>query len=201
MARNLAPNITTRNKVKNTLNLGCWNVRTITPGLSTDLQTISDLRKTSILNKEFLRLHVDIAALQETQLPDSSSLKEIDYTFLWQGKKAEEPRKHGVGFAVKNTFLDKVQLGHTATERLMSLVLNTTDGPIILLCVYAPTLTSPDKVKDEFYSSFESIIRTFSKDENLIILGDFNARVGSEHGQDLLAISEWESATRMDRDC
>jgi len=63
----------------------------------------------------------------------------------------------------------------------MSLVLNTTDGPINLLCVYAPTLTSLDEVKDRLYSSVESIIRIFSKDENLIILGDFNSHVSSDN--------------------
>jgi len=51
----------------------------MTPGLSTDLQTVADLRKASILSKEFLRVHLDIAALQETWLADSG-------TFFWQGK-------------------------------------------------------------------------------------------------------------------
>lgn len=59
-------------------------------GLSCDHQAISDLRKSAVINNELLRLQVDIAALQETRLVESSCLKEKDYTFLWQGKENHE---------------------------------------------------------------------------------------------------------------
>ena len=71
----------------------------MTTGLD-DLQNISDARKTAVINDELLRLKIDIAALQETRLADSGTLKEKDYTFFWQGKSAEHRREHGVGFAV-----------------------------------------------------------------------------------------------------
>ena len=52
-------------------------------GLSEDLEAISDARKTAIIDRELLRLNMDIAALQETRLPSSGSLKEANYTFFW----------------------------------------------------------------------------------------------------------------------
>ncbi|XP_072030502.1 craniofacial development protein 2-like [Amphiura filiformis] len=153
----------------------------MTTGLSSDLQNISDIRKTVIINNELLRLQVDIAALQETRLADYGCLKESDYTFYWQGKKEEETREYGVGFAVKNTLTDSVELGSSGTERLLSLRLNTSDGPVNLLSVYAPTLMACSDIKDEFYSQLDSLIKESPKQEPLIILGDFNARVGSDH--------------------
>ena len=111
-------------------------------GLSTDLQTISDVWKTAIINNELLHLQIDIAALQETQLPESRCLRESDYTFFWQGKKKEDVCKHRVGFAVRNMLLNKVKLESLAKDHLLSLQLSTTDGPVKLLCVYAPTLMS-----------------------------------------------------------
>ena len=69
--------------------MGCWNVWTMMPGLSEDLQEISDSRKTAIINNELKRLDVDIATLQETRLADSGTLKEKDYTFFWQGQSSE----------------------------------------------------------------------------------------------------------------
>ena len=98
-----------------------------------------------------------------------------------QGKIKEEQRHHGDGFAVRNTLFDKVQLGHQATERLMSLAINTAEGPINLLCAYAPTLAASAEVEDSFYSQLDSIIQGISRRKNLIILGDFNARVGSDN--------------------
>ena len=62
--------------------MGCWNVRTMMPGLSEDLQDVSDSRKTAVINNELKRLDVDIATLQETRLADSGTLKEKDYTFF-----------------------------------------------------------------------------------------------------------------------
>ena len=80
----------------------------MTPGLSDDLQEISDARKTAVINNELLRLNVDIATLQETRLADSGTLRESDYTFIWQGKASQETRQHGVGFAIKNSLLDRL---------------------------------------------------------------------------------------------
>ena len=60
-----------------------WNIRTMCPGLSADLQLMDDSRKTAIINKELARLNIDVACLQETRLADSGSLIERDYTFFW----------------------------------------------------------------------------------------------------------------------
>ena len=62
------------------------------PGLSQDLQDISDTRKTAVINDELKRLNVNIVTLQETWLADTGTLKERDYTFFWQGKSSDEPR-------------------------------------------------------------------------------------------------------------
>ena len=51
------------------LKLATWNVRTMCPGLSDDLQKIDDTRKTAIIDRELKRPNIDIAGLQETRLP------------------------------------------------------------------------------------------------------------------------------------
>ena len=163
------------------LKLGSWNVRTMTPGLSDDLQDISDARKTSVINDELARLQVDIATLQETRLPDSGTLREKDFTFFWQGKSADDIREYGVGFAVRNSLLGMIEPCQQGTERLLSLRLHTTTGPVNLISVYAPTLGATGDTKDEFYGQLDSLIDRIPKEEHLILLGDFNARVGADH--------------------
>ncbi|XP_047476471.1 craniofacial development protein 2-like [Penaeus chinensis] len=168
-------------KKRPTLKLGNWNVRTMTPGLSQDPQDISDTRKTAIINNELKRLNVDIATLQETHLSDLGTPKEKDYTFFWQGKSQEQHREHGVGFAVKNSLLSKVKLGSNGSERLLTLRLNTTESPVTLISVYAPTLSANPDTKDEFHKSLAAILRTIPSTEQLVLLGDFNARVGADY--------------------
>jgi hypothetical protein len=44
-----------------------------------------------------------------------------------------------------------------------------------------PTLTNPDEIKDKFYDELRSTIAAVPRTDKLIILGDFNARVGADH--------------------
>ena len=47
-----------------------------------------------------------------------------------------------------------------------------------LVSVFAPTLCLSDDVKGRLYDTLYSTIRRTSQNENVILLGDFNARVG-----------------------
>ena len=136
--------------------------------------------KQLFINRELRRLNIDIAALQETRLPSNGSLKEEDYTFFWQGNEPEEPRIHGVGFAVRNSLLSSVEPPQKGTPRILSLRLSTSSGHVNILSIYAPTLSSTVETKDTFYEALETTIREIPTTEQVYLLGDFNARVGTD---------------------
>ena len=150
-------------------------------GLTGDLQFIDDARKTAVIDRELHRLNVDIAALQETRLPESRSPKVEHYTFFWQGKGTEDVREHGVGFAVRHTLLRMIEPPTDGTERILTLRLSSIQGPVILVCVYTPTLEATAEVKDQFYESLDTVISRIPAVEHIYLLGDFNARVGADH--------------------
>ena len=50
-----------------------------------------------------------------------------------------------------------------------------------LISAYAPTITNSDEVKDRFYIDLKDTILAVPRTDKLIILGDFNARVGRDH--------------------
>ena len=50
----------------------------------------------------------------------------------------------------------------------------------IFISVYAPTMTNTDVAEEEFYSDPPETIRRVPSDDRLILVGDFNARVGSD---------------------
>ena len=85
------------------MTFGAWNVRTL---LDNDTNACPE-RKTAIVARELRRYNVDVAALSETHLADEGELVEHGggYTFLWKGTAASEPRRSGVGFAIKNHLL------------------------------------------------------------------------------------------------
>ena len=74
-----------------------------------------------------------------------------------------------------------VEPGSGGSERLLTLHLNSTTGPITLITVYAPTLSATPDTKDIFYENRTFIIRNIPSKEQVVVLGDFNARVGADH--------------------
>ncbi|BHF69903.1 hypothetical protein SprV_0301295000 [Sparganum proliferum] len=50
-----------------------------------------------------------------------------------------------------------------------------------IVSVYVPPRTSLDEVRNKFYEDLHVILATVQKADKLIALGDFNARVGTDH--------------------
>ena len=176
-----APSNKRNTKKTPVLRLASWNVRTMCPGITDNLLEVDDTRKTAIIDRELKRLNIDIAALQETRLSSDGSIREEDYTIFWQGREPQERRQHGVGFAVRNSLLSSIEPPSRGTERILSLRLQTASGPVNILSCYAPTLCSSVETKDQFYEHLDSVIANIPANENLFLLGDFNARVGTDH--------------------
>ena len=50
-----------------------------------------------------------------------------------------------------------------------------------IVSAYAPTMTNPDQVKDKFYDDLDCVISAAPRTYKLILLRDFNARMGTDH--------------------
>ncbi|XP_047103701.1 craniofacial development protein 2-like [Schistocerca piceifrons] len=111
---------------------------------------------------------------------DAGSIREDNYTFFWQGKSQDELRLHDVGFAVKNTLLDCTVPSSGGTERIIALKICSSSGTVNILNAYASTLSSSMEEKDLFYDLLSDKIAKVPSTEDLYILGDLNARVGSD---------------------
>ena len=162
------------------IKLGTWNVRTMCTGFHSDPDKTDDIRKTHIINRELKRLKVDIAAVQETRLADAGTVQEADFTFFWQGLGADERRLHGVGFAVSNRLINKINTPQGKSERIISMQLTTKNGPVHIISAYAPTLTDDCDQKNKFYQDLSQVLTSIPVKDNIFILGDFNARVGAD---------------------
>ena len=77
--------------------------------------------------------------------------------------------------------LKMVEPGNGDPEFLLTLRLNSTTGPVTLISVYAPTLSASPDTKDMFYENLTSMIRNIPSTEQVVVLGDFNSRVGAGH--------------------
>ena len=142
-------------------------------------------RRTALVGRELDRYKVEIAALSEICLAEEGLLKEVGagYTFFWSGRKKEERREAGVGIAIKSHLVSKLSwLPKGIRDRLMTLrLLLSGKRHAKIVSAYAPTMTNPDEVKDKFYDDLDSVISAAPRTDKLILLGDFNARVNTDH--------------------
>ena len=160
------------------LRIAEWNIRTLL-----DLQPGSrPRRRTALIAHELNRYKVDIAALSETRLSGADSLTEVGqgYTFFWKGYEENQPRNHGIGFAVRTQLLSKFSETPVGiSPRLMTWRIPLAKHRFLtLISAYAPTLDADDERKEEFYEALDRTMVSIAKDDKVILLGDFNARVG-----------------------
>ena len=161
--------------------IGSWNVRILMDTPKADRLE----RRTALIARELARYHVDIAALSETRRANERQLTEdgSGYCFFWSGRTSEERREAGVGFVIMSHLVSKLaSLPRGLNDRLMVMQLQLTNKQkATLISAYAPTMTNPEEVKDQFYEQLDALRAAVPNSEKLIILGDYNARVGTDY--------------------
>lgn len=162
------------------MTFGAWNVRTL---LDRDSSACPE-RKTAIVARELRRYNIDVAALSETHLADEGELVEHGggYTFFWKGLASSQPRRSGVGFAIKNQLVKQMQECPVhISDRVSTLRLHLDNNNFLnVFSVYAPTLDKSDDIKEQFYEELTQCLDGVNLREGVLLLGDFNARVGRD---------------------
>ena len=161
-----------------------WNVRTLLDSKR------SACRPTAIVAQELSRYKIDIAALSETRVLGESVITEVGggYTFFLKRKPEGDKCHHGVGFAVRTALVNHLQGEHPVgiNERLMTMCFPLEGSTLSLISAYAPTLAQTDETKECFYGALKDAIAAVPTSHKLLVMGDFNARVGTDN-------SSWEN--------
>ena len=132
-------------------------------------------RATAIICGELERTGIDICALSEVRCPGSGNVKERSHTIFWSGG---EDKTAGVGFAISNRF--DIMSAVPINNRLMTARILLQDNThLTVISVYAPTMQRSEVEKEMFYEQLGDCI-TKAKGDSIIVLGDFNARVGKD---------------------
>ena len=133
---------------------------------------------------------LDIAALSETRVLGDTVFEEQvgGYTFFLKGKPQGDKCYHGVGFAVRSKLVQNLDGKYPVgiNERLMTMNFPLDGSTLSIISAYAPTLASSDEVKESFYGTLSDCIEAIPPSHKLLLLGDFNARVGTDY-------SSWEN--------
>ena len=166
-------------------NIGTLNIR----GLKTE--KIADTKKSQIAqDMETYKLHV--LAIQETHLsenvtetitPRNSRTKFTLFhsTVNRDNSQNSNKKKAGVGFVVRENIRAKFT---PISDRICLVKIKHRNRYIAIINAYAPTQPVSEKnpeIREKFYDELESVMRTISNRDQLIVTGDFNAKTGSAY--------------------
>ncbi|VDL89626.1 unnamed protein product [Schistocephalus solidus] len=104
------------------------------------------------------------------------------YTFFWSGRSKAERCDACVAFAIQNDIVGRLPcLPQGINDRLMNLRLPLRgDNSTTIISAYAPPVTSSDVAKEKLYEDLHALLATVPKAFNLIVLGEFNNRIGTD---------------------
>ena len=160
----------TEKKIK----LATWNIRAM-------LQ-VGKMRERA---EELQKWEIDITAIQKVRWKGSGKINKPKYTVYYSG--AEKQGEHGVGFIITKKFQNYCMGFEPINEGMCKLRIRGKFYNITLISAYAPTEDAQDEAKEQFYEELNISLEQSSEHDAVIILGDFNAKVGKEMNNRLVA--------------
>ena len=162
--------LTTRRSTR----LGTWNVR-----------TMYEAGKAQQIAAEMKEYHLDILGLCETRWTgtDKCPLASGE-TILYSGHLEENaPHTEGVGFMLSPRAQRALIEWKAEGPRLISAEFRTQRKEVRLQVIqaYAPTNDKDQEVKDNFYRKLQDTIDQARRKNVIIVMGDFNAKVGNNN--------------------
>lgn len=154
------------NRFKNKIRFGTWNVKSLYMAGKLDNAT-----------KEMQRLKMDILGVSEVRWPNSGRIQSNSYAVYYSGNDQPQHR-NGVAIILSQKIDKSVIAFIPHSDRTMLIKLKSHPVNINLIQIYAPTADKPDIEIRNFYREIKELLRHTKPSEVIIIMGDFNAKIG-----------------------
>ena len=187
-----APSAKRTKRKRNTHGVGSWNLRTCAwKGEVTRSGNIriegEGFEKLPHFLAELERYSVGICAFQEHRWLGhgtrraTSQVDENSWTILYSGKDKGH-LKLGVGLALDQHWTSAWRAAGMCADFVSARLLRARfflHGRMIsIISIYAPTDRSDEREHDDFWTDLDSAVKASPQSDLLVVLGDFNARLG-----------------------
>ncbi|XP_048481334.1 craniofacial development protein 2-like [Plutella xylostella] len=120
---------------------------------------------------------IDILCVNETKRKGNDITTHGSYTAYWSGVDVTERACQGVGIILSERMVNCVK-GYECVSPLLGMRLKVGLRKLFVLGVYAPDMSKNISIREEFWESVRETLMICEDNEYVIMLGDFNGRVG-----------------------
>jgi hypothetical protein len=127
------------------------------------------------------RYNLDLLAITEARWTQTGKQKlSTGEVIMWSGRKDDNHDK-GVVIIINRKHAQSLLQWKPIIERLMYVRMNSMYVKLSILVAYAQINDATEENKNQFYSTLQAAIEDIPGHDVLLLLGDFNARVGSNN--------------------
>ena len=134
--------------------------------------------KLEVVKQEMARVNVNILGISELKWTGMGEFNSDDHYIYYCGQ--ESLRRNGVAIIVNKGVRNAVLGCNLKNDRLIYVCLQGKPFNITVIQVYAPTSNTEEAEAERFYEDLQDLLELTPKKDVLFILGDWNAKVGSQ---------------------
>ena len=146
--------------------IGTWNVRCMNQG------------KLEVVKQEMARVNVDILGMSKLKWTGMGEFNSDDHYIYYCGQ--ESLRRNGVAIMVNKRVQNAVLGCNLKNDRMIPVRFQGKPFNITVIQVYAPTSNAEVAQVERFYEDLQDLLELTPKKDVLFIIGDWNAKVGSQ---------------------
>ena len=146
--------------------MGTWNVRSMNQG------------KLEVVKQEMARVNVDILGISKLKGTEMGEFNSDDHYVYYCGQ--ESLRRNGVAIMVNKRVQNAVLGCNLRNDRVISVHFQGKPFNITVIQAYAPTSNAEEAEVERFYENIQDLLELTPKKDVLFIIGDWNAKVGSQ---------------------
>uniref|UniRef100_A0A8D8M2B6 Craniofacial development protein 2 n=1 Tax=Cacopsylla melanoneura TaxID=428564 RepID=A0A8D8M2B6_9HEMI len=154
--------------------IATWNVRSM----------FGDGRLENVL-KEMKRMKINLLGISDTRwIGSGSKVVDEEGNMIYYSGNNDRRHLYGVAIIVDKEIRKSIESFTPISDRIMMIKIKTKIGYTNVIQVYAPTADKADEEVEAMYQDLQNLLKTTKQEDVNIIIGDFNAKVGSEavHG-------------------
>ena len=134
--------------------------------------------KLEVVKQEMARVNVDILGISQLKWTGMGEFNSDDHNIYYCGQ--ESLRRNGVAIMVNKRVQNAVLGCNLKNDRMISVHFQGKSFNITVIQVYAQTSNTEEVEGEQLYEDLQDLLELIPKKDVLVIIGDWNAKVGSQ---------------------